>query len=53
MNQQTLLALLADVERGTLSPEQASVRLSDLPFEELGSGHTETRIDHQPPPFSP
>jgi len=33
MNQSTLIALLAEVQRGTLTPEQASARLSNLPFE--------------------
>lgn len=37
-----LLALLAEVQRGTLTPEQASARLADLPFEDTG----EARIDH-------
>ena len=46
MTPQTLLDLLADVQRGTLTPDQASVRLANLPFEEIGDTGTETRIDH-------
>ncbi len=42
MNPNSLLALLAEVQRGTLTPEQASSRLADLPFEDTG----EARIDH-------
>ncbi len=42
MNPSTLLALLAEVQRGSLTPEQASARLADLPFEDTG----EARIDH-------
>jgi NCAIR mutase (PurE)-related protein len=42
MNPSTLLALLAEVQRGTLSPEAASQRLANLPFEDLGHA----RIDH-------
>ncbi len=37
-----LLALLAEVQRGGLTPEQASARLANLPFEDTG----EARIDH-------
>lgn len=46
MNQKTLLSLLADVQRGDLTPEQASARLANLPFEEMGEANTEVRIDH-------
>ena len=46
MNRGSLLALLAEVERGVLTPEQASGRLADLPFEEVGEAHAEVRIDH-------
>jgi len=42
MNPTTLLELLAEVERGTLTPEAASQRLASLPFEDLGHA----RIDH-------
>ena len=42
MNKATLLELLASVERGDLSPTEASARLANLPFEDLGH----TRIDH-------
>jgi pyridinium-3,5-biscarboxylic acid mononucleotide synthase len=42
MNPTTLLELLAEVQRGTLSPEAASQRLANLPFEDLGHA----RIDH-------
>ncbi len=49
MNQQTLLDLLASVQRGTVTPEQASSRLANLPFEEVaeeGANHSGVRIDH-------
>ncbi|HEX7158108.1 MAG TPA: nickel pincer cofactor biosynthesis protein LarB [Edaphobacter sp.] len=42
MNKTTLLELLAAVERGDLTPSEASERLTHLPFEDLGH----TRIDH-------
>ena len=42
MNPTALLELLAEVERGTLSPQAASARLATLPFEDIGH----TRIDH-------
>ena len=42
MNPTTLLELLAEVQRGTLSPESASQRLANLPFEDVGHA----RIDH-------
>jgi NCAIR mutase (PurE)-related protein len=42
MNPGSLLALLSDVERGSLSPEAAVVRLASLPFEDTG----DARIDH-------
>jgi pyridinium-3,5-biscarboxylic acid mononucleotide synthase len=42
MNQATLIELLAEVQRGTLTPEQASARLATLPFEDLGFA----KIDH-------
>jgi NCAIR mutase (PurE)-related protein len=37
-----LLELLAEVQRGAVSPEAASARLANLPFEDLGH----TRVDH-------
>ncbi len=51
MTKASLLDLLADVQRGTTSPEQASARLANLPFEELASpgeihAYSEVRIDH-------
>jgi pyridinium-3,5-biscarboxylic acid mononucleotide synthase len=42
MNKSTLLDLLAEVQRGTLTPEQASSRLARLPFEDLDYA----KIDH-------
>jgi hypothetical protein len=42
MNPTALLELLAEIQRGTLSPEAASQRLANLPFEDLGHA----RIDH-------
>lgn len=42
MNKSRLLDLLADVQRGTISPTVASDRLATLPFEDLGHA----RIDH-------
>lgn len=42
MNKSTLLELLAEVQLGTLTPEQASARLSVLPFEDLDYA----KIDH-------
>ena len=42
MNPAAVLELLADVQRGALTPEQASKRLANLPFEDTG----EARIDH-------
>jgi NCAIR mutase (PurE)-related protein len=44
MTPTTLLALLAEVQRGTLTPEAAQTRLASLPFE-LGD-NAESRIDH-------
>lgn len=43
MNKSSLLQLLAEVQIGTLTPEQASGRLSVLPFEDLDYA----KIDHQ------
>ena len=42
MTQSTLLALLAAVEQGNLTPADAAARLKSLPFEDLGH----TRVDH-------
>jgi NCAIR mutase (PurE)-related protein len=42
MNRDTLLDLLAAVERGDVTPSAASERLANLPFEDLGH----SRIDH-------
>jgi NCAIR mutase (PurE)-related protein len=42
MNKSSLLELLAEVQRGTISPTAASERLASLPFEDLGHA----RIDH-------
>ncbi len=42
MTPTTLLTLLAEVQRGSLTPEEASARLANLPFEDTG----EARIDH-------
>ncbi len=42
MNPDTVLGLLADVQRGHVTPEQATARLANLPFEDTG----EARIDH-------
>lgn len=49
MTKTSLLDLLAEVQRGSITPEQASTRLANLPFEEvaeLGDIHASTRIDH-------
>ncbi len=42
MNPDTLLSLLVEVQRGELTPKEASGRLANLPFEDTG----EARIDH-------
>jgi NCAIR mutase (PurE)-related protein len=42
MTSSALLALLAEVERGALTPEAAADRLATLPFEDLGH----SRVDH-------
>jgi len=42
MNQNALLTLLADVQRGAVSPDEASSRLATLPFEDIGYA----KIDH-------
>lgn len=42
MTPTTLLSLLAEVQRGDVTPTEASARLANLPFEDTG----EARIDH-------
>jgi NCAIR mutase (PurE)-related protein len=42
MDKSSLLELLASVQRGATTPEAATARLADLPFEDIGH----TRIDH-------
>jgi NCAIR mutase (PurE)-related protein len=42
MNKTSLLHLLAEVERGALTPEAASAQLANLPFEDIGYA----RVDH-------
>jgi NCAIR mutase (PurE)-related protein len=42
MNKSSLLSLLAEVQRGNLSPDDASARLATLPFEDIGHA----KIDH-------
>src|ERR1022692_5284437 len=42
MTSSALLKLLAEVERGSLTPEAAAERLATLPFEDLGH----SRVDH-------
>jgi hypothetical protein len=42
MTRDSLLQLLAQVERGALSPDSAAERLAALPYEDLGH----TRVDH-------
>jgi pyridinium-3,5-biscarboxylic acid mononucleotide synthase len=42
MKPSSLLAILAEVERGSLTPEGAAERLKALPYEDLGH----TRVDH-------
>ena len=42
MNPTTLLELLAQVQRGAITPADASARLATLPFEDIGHA----RIDH-------
>ncbi|NYF80510.1 nickel pincer cofactor biosynthesis protein LarB [Granulicella arctica] len=42
MNRTTLLDLLAEVQRGTITTEQATAQLANLPFEDLGYA----KIDH-------
>jgi NCAIR mutase (PurE)-related protein len=42
MKPSSLLAILAEVERGSLTPADAAERLKSLPYEDLGH----TRVDH-------
>jgi NCAIR mutase (PurE)-related protein len=42
MTPSDLLAILSEVERGAMSPEDAVVRLATLPFEDIGHA----RVDH-------
>jgi NCAIR mutase (PurE)-related protein len=42
MTRNSILELLAEVERGAITPEAAAARLASLPFEDLGH----TRVDH-------
>ena len=42
MTSAALLQLLADVERGAVTPQAAAERLATLPFEDIGH----TRVDH-------
>jgi NCAIR mutase (PurE)-related protein len=42
MTRNSILELLAEVERGAITPETAAARLATLPFEDLGH----TRVDH-------
>jgi len=42
MTSRSLLEILAEVERGSLTPADAAARLKSLPFEDLGH----TRVDH-------
>src|ERR1700742_1528198 len=42
MTRSHVLELMAQVERGVLTPEAAADRLASLPFEDLGH----TRVDH-------
>lgn len=46
MTRDALLQLLAEVERGTISPATATERLANLPYESLGSDLTDARVDH-------
>jgi len=46
MTKTSLLDLLAEVQRGAVSPEHATERLANLPFESIGDTHPEARIDH-------
>ena len=45
MDQETLLRLLEDVKKGTMSPQDASAKLARLPFEDIGFA----KVDHHRP----
>lgn len=45
MDRETLLRLLEDVKKGTVSPETASAELARLPFEDIGFA----KVDHHRP----
>jgi len=45
MDRETLLRLLEDVKKGTVSPETASAQLARLPFEDIGFA----KVDHHRP----
>jgi len=47
MKPSSLLAILAEVERGSLTPADAAERLKSLPYEDLG--HTARRHHHAQP----
>ena len=46
MTRDSLLQLLAEVERGALTPASAAERLASLPYEALGDDRIHTRVDH-------
>ena len=46
MTRDSLLHLLAEVERGALTPADAVDRLTSLPYEALGVDHIDARVDH-------
>ncbi len=49
MTPKFILDVLHEVQRGTLTPDQASTRLANLPYESLGAASSdipEVRIDH-------
>ena len=46
MTPESLLALLAAVQRGELDPQSAAARLATLPFEDAQQTLAESRIDH-------
>ena len=45
MTQQSILDLLAEVQRGTVAPKDAAEKLANLPFEDLGFA----KLDHHRP----
>ena len=42
MDQETLLRLLENVKKGSVSPQDASAKLARLPFEDIGFA----KVDH-------